>query len=225
MSIDFSKITGLSDSRGVITQITDASGRVLWSAVANDLPGTFYLIPSAVLSKEGNYTNNPMVSPTLGDASSFINEAVADDDATYIQCSASGQGVSQEATFVFALSGFPKGKVTKVNSLLGGIRFHLSHNGSDNSGDYGNVHIYACVGGVDYNFYTNFGYLPTGVWTTDERSLSNSSELLSYINQYIAANNAPPEITLKVHLSVTASSSKTTVTARLTQAYVVIECE
>lgn len=35
MSIDFSKITGLSDSRGVITQITDASGRVIWAAVTS----------------------------------------------------------------------------------------------------------------------------------------------------------------------------------------------
>jgi hypothetical protein len=31
VSIDFSKITGLSDSKGVITQIADASGRVIWA--------------------------------------------------------------------------------------------------------------------------------------------------------------------------------------------------
>ena len=32
MSIDLSRVTGISDSRGVVRQITDASGRVLWSA-------------------------------------------------------------------------------------------------------------------------------------------------------------------------------------------------
>ena len=34
MSVDFSKITELSDSYGNITQITDASGRVIWNKVS-----------------------------------------------------------------------------------------------------------------------------------------------------------------------------------------------
>lgn len=38
MSIDFTGITGVSDGYGVVTQITDASGRVLWMLPANDLP-------------------------------------------------------------------------------------------------------------------------------------------------------------------------------------------
>ena len=36
MSVDFSKITGLSDSYGAITQITDASGRVIWAVKSGD---------------------------------------------------------------------------------------------------------------------------------------------------------------------------------------------
>lgn len=33
MSIDFSKVTGISDSHGAITEIKDSLGRVLWSAM------------------------------------------------------------------------------------------------------------------------------------------------------------------------------------------------
>lgn len=33
MSIDLSRVTGISDSRGVITEIKDSLGRVIWSAV------------------------------------------------------------------------------------------------------------------------------------------------------------------------------------------------
>jgi hypothetical protein len=35
MSIDFAKVTGLEIPEGIVTQITDASGRVLWSAIKN----------------------------------------------------------------------------------------------------------------------------------------------------------------------------------------------
>lgn len=38
MSIDLSRVTGISDSRGVITEIKDSLGRVIWKLPANDLP-------------------------------------------------------------------------------------------------------------------------------------------------------------------------------------------
>lgn len=94
MSIDFSKITGLSDSRGVITQITDASGNVIWKK--KKIVGTFVLRPSADISVGHN------LYPTDSSAAYLlINEEESDGNATYI---ASDIGEGAIATSKFALS-------------------------------------------------------------------------------------------------------------------------
>lgn len=86
MSVDFSKITELSDSYGNITQITDASGRVLWSSA----PKVVYLRPSADVAITASAY--PVGTP----AYACINDEVADGDSTYLY------NASQKSTLVFS---------------------------------------------------------------------------------------------------------------------------
>ena len=71
--IDFSTLQGLTIPEGVVTQITDASGMVLWSAVKE--VGTLYLRPSADISV--NHTEYPRFSSS--DIYTFINEEELDE--------------------------------------------------------------------------------------------------------------------------------------------------
>ena len=83
MSIDLSRVTGISDSRGVITEIKDSLGRVIWSA--NTVSP--YFIPTADVS------NQLSVYPEGSAAYKCVGEKVADGDATYIYPTGSFQDV------------------------------------------------------------------------------------------------------------------------------------
>lgn len=78
ISIDFCALQGLTIPEGVVTQIADASGRVLWSAIEPE-PSILYLRPSADISV--GHTLYPTSSTT---AYLLISEEVPDDSSTYI---------------------------------------------------------------------------------------------------------------------------------------------
>jgi hypothetical protein len=61
--IDFSKVTGISDDYGVITQITDASGRVLWALAEDDKPVVLGVkkITSDTYAGETTYTGEEFI--------------------------------------------------------------------------------------------------------------------------------------------------------------------
>ena len=85
--INFSTLQGLTIPEGVVTEIKDASGRVLWSAVRS---ATVYLRPTAVTRM------NHSVYPSGMAAYACINEEVADGDSTYIYATS---GYSSDFTF------------------------------------------------------------------------------------------------------------------------------
>ena len=72
--IDFSTLQGLTIPEGVVTQIADASGRVIWSAVP-PFDGFIYLRPSADISVEETFTLTPSDATA---AYLLINEEVSD---------------------------------------------------------------------------------------------------------------------------------------------------
>ena len=111
MSIDLSKVVGWSDPvRGNVVQITDASGRVIWSA--NKTVNVVYLRPSADISV--GHSLNPADSTS---AYMLVNEEVDDNTATYIYTTLpSGDGI-ESGTSKFEL---PYDKVLKANSITSG---------------------------------------------------------------------------------------------------------
>ena len=79
MSIDFSKVKGLSDSRGNIVQITDAAGRVLWNAVEK--------VKVTVRTLQAN-ANASVVIDGVSYGSSFADAVVSVPVGTVITCKA-----------------------------------------------------------------------------------------------------------------------------------------
>lgn len=80
MSIDTSKITGWSDSvRGNVTQITDASGRVIWSG-RELIQGSMILRPSADI-----YVGHSLYPSSSTHAYLLINEETSDGSSTIIK--------------------------------------------------------------------------------------------------------------------------------------------
>ena len=61
MSVDFSKITELSDSYGNITQITDASGRVIWAVSGGKVILEVEKITSDTYAGETQYTGEQFI--------------------------------------------------------------------------------------------------------------------------------------------------------------------
>ena len=218
--IDFSTLQGLAIPEGNVTQITDASGRVIW-ALASDLPGTFYLRPSADISVDDTIDHYPSSGyyPYM-----LINEEVADDDATYIKLSCT-PGESKTAYAEFELSGFPQQRVTKINSILGGRRYFSTHNFANNAKRNASVSLYLCIDGEEYVGFAGNAYEDVNNWTTYETEFNGA---LSAINDYITANGKLPNMTLKLRMDVvdgTENGSKSEVWVNVSQAYVVIECE
>lgn len=89
MSIDLSKVTALSDEKGVLTQIADASGRVLWKQAPKSV--TVILRPTADIDPKHN------VYPSGSAVYACIDEEVADGDATYIY----GSGTAYSSVVIF----------------------------------------------------------------------------------------------------------------------------
>lgn len=77
MSIDFSKVKGLSDSRGNIVQITDAAGCVLWSAVQR--------VKVAVRTLQAN-ANASVIIDGVSYGGSFADAVVSVPVGTVITC-------------------------------------------------------------------------------------------------------------------------------------------
>ena len=102
--MNFATLKGLTIPEGNVTQITDASGRVLWSS-APPFDGIVYLRPTADVS--GTYS----VYPTGMAGYACIDEEVADGDSTYIY----SNGISAD----FMLTGtIPKGVTVTAGKLV-----------------------------------------------------------------------------------------------------------
>ena len=136
MSIDLSRVTGISDSRGVITEIKDSLGRVIWSSGTK--VSSMVLRPSADISVEHNISPADSAYAYL-----LINEEVADGSSTYICSYSTSEGIQ---TSKFKLSGSEQPTatpftVTSVNIIgqvystknTGRNDFYLEINGESTS--------------------------------------------------------------------------------------------
>lgn len=112
MSIDLSRVTGISDSRGVITEIKDSAGRVIWSAVRKK-PAVLEVVKTAVSSSSGeaSYTDesvilldiypakNATVKVTYGGLTKTVKDTSGADEPNALQVYfGTFQGVSDSVT-------------------------------------------------------------------------------------------------------------------------------
>lgn len=120
--INFSTLQGLTIPEGVVTQIADASGRVLWSAVTELY--TLYLRPSADIS-----INHKLDSDTgIKDAYLLISEEVPDGISTSLRhefLAGDTSTYSKSSSFKFSCENLPQKYRVKSAKLF------VCHTGND----------------------------------------------------------------------------------------------
>lgn len=235
MSIDFSKITGWRDQYGVVTQIADASGRVIWSA--NTFDGIIYLRPSADISVDETFTLTPSDATA---AYMLINEEVSDGEATTI--GVSGSGVTG-GDAIFELAGNVPTKISRVTNIY----IVVSVDSTDNTYKGTWIGPYLIIDdtskyrftefGGDYDVGVQLAYEPQECYVWSEAAMETgyyikgvtTEELVAKINEYVLANAQLPNIKLGVAMYADGEENESGKsedgTLWLSQAYVVIECE
>lgn len=208
MSIDFATLQGLTIPEGVVTQITDASGRVLWSAEKVAV-GSWYLRPSSDISTEhcfirdGSAVAYPDGYSISGENKEgerpvfvFINEEVSDEDAAYLQASLF-QGVRYSH---FNISGnLPsrmKSIVTSVIGVSGYIYLEDASSTDGKSPPSASASIIVCIDNEEVE-------IPVPFTNSNERTFElfevESSALTLAINTFMENNgNGFPSLTMKV---------------------------
>ena len=190
--IDFATLKGLTIPEGVVTQITDASGMVLWSAVKSFI-GTCFLRPSADIS-----LGHPVYPETLSAGYLAINEEVSDGNATYIGYTTSSNG-EISATSKFKMSLQDEYQIAQIVSAKLVIKGYLSGNYSENAG----TTAASCNGSVSI--------LGEKAFEWNERRTSGTVQTFSYdmpnfvtiLNNYITAGNESiPEVTIEITNSI-----------------------
>lgn len=203
MSIDYSKVTGLSDHIGNIVKITDASGMVLWSAVKEIITGTLYLRPSADISIE-----HSLYPYNSENAYLLINEEVSDGTATYIS-SYDGK-VSPGSRF--RLFGESQHKIKKVTSItIKGVPYNES------SSNTGSNKFRLCFDNEEFESAKHSSSKDIDL------SLANA---VTPINEYIAKNGNLPDMDLVINSTATTNMGGTKFYhTGVTQVYVVLGYE
>lgn len=240
MSIDYSKVTGLSDHIGNIVKITDASGRVLWSS-APPFDGIIYLRPSADISVDSAITLTPADATA---AYLLINEEVSDGAATIIEMDYGDFNAKTKASARFSLDGYVPKKITKVTNIY----IPVSADGDSKSTKETQVSyiwpwlvlndttMYLMTPyqvSMSRNFFGGANFEPREcVQVVQKMDLTSSTqvsagteEMLAEINSYISANGILPNIELQIDMMVNQGEEKDNGYAKVSQAYVVIECE
>lgn len=220
--IDFSTLQGLTIPEGVVTQITDASGRVLWSSYSG---GTFYLRPSADIS-----LGHPVYPTTLSAGYLAINEEVSDGAATYIGFSTE-TGDPAEATSTFRMSLAKTPKIKKVVSAT--LVFDGSILGIIVDDVYGwsrcTCNIY--IDNVKV-FSMKAEHSPNNQNSYNDLNGADMPDLVSALNDYISANgegNIPP-VSIEIYNQTCggATSDKGTYycgESYVSQVAIALECE
>lgn len=234
MSINFSTLQGLTIPEGVVTQIADASGRVLWSAG----PKIIYLRPSADISVDAAFILTPSDATA---AYMLINEEVSDGEATTLGLSSDqGNGLA-----IFGLTGNVPTKIPRVTNIR--LVVSLSTN------EYADLtwttfepslifndttqYNFTYLGG-DFDIDIDFAYEPYECSVVAEYDMITgkyigsvtTEELVAKINEYILENAQLPDIKLRMQMHAVADENADGKSDGdgilwLSQAYVVIECE
>ena len=185
--IDFSTLQGLTIPEGVVEQIADASGRVLWSAVKE--VGTLILRPSADISVEHN-----LYPADSGAAFLLINEEENDGNATYI---VSPPLVSTDilVTSKFKLS--PASEMSVKSFVITGVNIiGYSYCSSSNVSPRNTLNLE--INGVE---------MQQSVATTGKNDFDVAfPDAIEAINNYVATHKMLPEINITI-TSITWDSS------------------
>lgn len=203
MSIDLSRVTGISDSRGVITEIRDSLGRVIWSS--GPKVGSIVLRPSADIS----FMHVPYPA-NITEGYRLINEEVSDGDATYIH-SGGGMVVSH-----FALGGddLPTGAIVTSVTV-----YAVPWSGSNTSArQVINLRLDPLDANTDLGSVTLYAD-PTKNF---DGSLLGA---VDPINNYILSNNAIPPLSLAIESYSSSSSKDASKSTGITQVYIVLGYE
>ena len=209
--IDFSTLQGLTIPEGVVAQITDASGRVLWSAAPQE--STLFLRPCA----QSNSSHFSPYPTSLSGIHAAVSEEVADDDATYITAKVS-QSLDTSGirdVTVRANMQFDGEAVDFTGSVVSG--FAIIRRSTENDPYYSFV-----INGV-YYYQSNSETLSdtTANGYTDVRVVMPETAI-SAINEYISQHNKLPNI--QYNFSYTVQNTKT-VTYKVTQVYLSLTCQ
>lgn len=172
-------VNGLTIPEGVVTQITDASGRVIWSAVKE--VGTLYLRPSADISV--GHILYPSDSPS---AYSLINEEVADGSSTYIT---SGSSISENTTVTSKVRLSNTSQMSNKPFTITSVNIvGVVYSNSDKPINYFTLEI----NGVEISEITS--ELSKGQTSFDHSCI----EAIAPINEYLLSNKILPQINLTI---------------------------
>ena len=225
--------TGWAIPEGNVTQIADASGRVLWSS-APPFDGFIYLRPSADCGVDGAFIRTPSDATA---AYMLINEEVSDGEATTLGLSTANES---SGLAIFGLAGDVPTKIPRVTNIR--LVVSLSTN------EYANLtwtlfepslifndttqYNFTYLGG-DFDIDIDFAYEPYECSVESEYDMITgkyigsvtTEELVAKINEYILENAQLPDIKLRMQMYVSSDDDKEDGILWLSQAYVVIECE
>lgn len=238
--MNFATLKGLTIPEGVVTEIKDASGRVIWSAVPA-FDGTIILRPSADISVDDTIT---LVPADATAAYMLINEEVSDGAATIIEMDYGVLNAHTEASARFSLDGYVPKKITKVTNI------YISVSADGDSASTKETHtsyiwpwlvlndttmylMKSPTGSMLGNFFGGANFeLKECDNVISKKDLASSTqvsatteEMLAEINSYISANGILPNIELQIDMMVNQGEEKDNGYAKVSQAYVVIECE
>ena len=221
MSINFATLQDLTIPEGVVTEIKDASGNVLWQAIRNYID-TLYLRPSADISFTGAKYPEDLAYGYLA-----ISEKVADGYATYIGESKQAMNnayASAEGTFALTLD--ENVSIKKILNGEIGVVYSLSDGDVYTQPETSGITVQVNVLGSVYeliNVSDDGNELYNGL-----RTLTIPNGMITSLNSYLNANGALPDISLYLlvkcerHLD---GSQKATSSAKIDQAYLALECE
>lgn len=183
-------VNGLTIPEGVVTQITDASGRVIWAVKSGELvTGTLILRPSADISVEHN-----LYPADSGAAFLLINEEENDGNATYI---VSPPLVSTEilVTSKFKLS--PASEMSVKSFVITGVNIiGYSYCSSSTVSPRNTLNLE--INGVE---------MQQSVATTGKNDFDVAfPDAIEAINNYVATHKMLPEINITI-TSITWDSS------------------
>lgn len=198
MSIDFSTLQGLTIPEGVVTEIKDESGAVIWCAL-KEVAGTLYLRPSADISV--GHRLYPADSPS---AYRLIDEEVCDNGSTYIYAPISTGSA-------FNTSEFQLDKINQLpakNLIVTSVMVCGDNGGSDDA-------------------YHKFILNVNGIQTAEVEYKGNKefsisvTDAVSLINELLARNGVMPDIKLTVSSQSVTDGNKER-EGKLSQVYVEI---
>ena len=212
--IDFSTLQGLTIPEGVVTQIADASGRVLWSAVKE--VGTLILRPSADIYM--NHADMPAGIPQIG--YNKINEEVSDGPSTYISANQMMDAGTYESKFRLSITSEYPNKQLRITSV--NVAGESYSNGLTSS-----------INGRN-DFALEINGVKTSVVTQIETKNGGTAfdilipDAIGMINEYVAINKRLPDVNIIItsYSFVDTSSSKNSkIISGVSQVYVVLSYE